>query len=93
MKRWEPPRQQGLELLPRSKPDGKVTHTQVVVGGCGKDSESDAKLRGEEGTLQPFLTWFDTQFVISPGITPFVKWKFLETFCQRHHPISNEELE
>ena len=32
-----------LELLPRSTPDGKVTHTRVVSGGRWKDGESDAK--------------------------------------------------
>ena len=57
------------------------------------DSESTAKLRGEEGTFQRLVTWFDNRFVISPGSSPLVNWKFLETYCQRHHPISNEELE
>ena len=53
-----------LELLPRSTPDGKVTHThtRVVSGGRWKDSECDAKLRGEEGAFQQFLTWFDNHF-------------------------------
>ena len=46
-----------LELLPRSTPHGKVTHTRVVSGGRWKDN--DAKLRGEEGTFQQYLTWFD----------------------------------
>ena len=65
-----------LELLPRSTPDGKVIHTWVVSGGRWKVSESDAKFRGEEGTFQQFLTWFDNPFVISPGSSPSVKWKF-----------------
>ena len=41
-----PFKSKGLELepLPRSTPDGKMTHTRVVSGGCWK--EVNAKLRG-----------------------------------------------
>ena len=86
-----------LELLPRSKPDGKVTHTRVVVGGRWKtaprDGDGAATLPSEEGTFDQFVTWFDKEFAISPGTTPCVKWKFLRTYCQRTHSISDEELE
>ena len=86
-----------LELLPRSKPDGKVTHTRVVVGGrwktAPKDGDGAATLPSEEGTFDQFVAWFDKEFAISPGTTPWVKWKFLRTYCQRTHSISDEELE
>ena len=68
-----------LELLPRSKPDGKVTHTRVVVGGrwktAPKDGDGAATLPSEEGTFDQFVTWFDKDFAISPGTTPSVKWR------------------